>query len=62
MIDGLTALMKDGDGLVLNADFDRAGLTVSGLATVKAGSPAAPGPGEGPHDLGRPDGASSPAT
>lgn len=41
MIAGATELMKVGDGLILTFDFDAAGLTFSGLATIKAGSPAA---------------------
>ncbi|MHB1562218.1 MAG: hypothetical protein ACYC61_32630 [Isosphaeraceae bacterium] len=41
MLDGLVAALKVGDRLVLSLDFDARGLTISGLATVKADTPAA---------------------
>ncbi len=41
MLDALIAALKVGERLVLSLDFDAKGLTMSGLATVKAGSPAA---------------------
>jgi hypothetical protein len=41
LVDGLIEALKAGDRLALSLDFDAAGLTFSGLATVKGGSPAA---------------------
>lgn len=43
MLDALVAALKVGDRLVLSLDFDAKRLTMSGLATVKADSPAAKG-------------------
>ncbi len=43
LLDMVTTGLKVGDRLVLSLDFDAAGLTVAGLATVKGDSPAAQG-------------------
>jgi hypothetical protein len=41
MIDGFAEALKSGAALVLSLDFDASGFALSGLATVKAGTPAA---------------------
>ncbi len=43
VVDALLEALKAGESLALSLDFDAAGLTLSGLATVKADTPAAKG-------------------